>query len=189
MPVPTPFRKLVIVACSAVALAACTDVPLSTVAALNRLDPATLDPRAIRIALITPTTFQPNAGQPELILTTGISDSPTEMWTFEFAERHSLAERAPLLGELRPGTELRVFGMEAGPAAELQRVLTSLSATPGDRERELAIAAEISGCVTEPTRKLPATIYVSFAPNEPYRVLLRSSDLVRHGSVTGLPLC
>lgn len=191
MPLPAALGKLSLAAFLAIgSLAACTTVPPSTIAALDRLDVALIDPAALRLGLVVPSPFLPDAGQPELTVTIGSADGDTDAQTFVLVERTSGAERAPLLGEVRPGSELRVYGLAASDAAAFRRELERTMAEVPEGERQIALAVGMTGCTTEPARRLPATIYVSWASSEPYRVLVRSTDLsAAAGMRGGVALC
>lgn len=187
MPVPSSIRKILLAAALSVgALAGCTHVPISTISALDDLEPESIDARAIRIAVVTPATFRPDPGQPELTLTTGLRGSPATSRSFLLTERLSSAELAPLQGVTGPDSSAHVYGFEAEPAAELQTYLAGLMEMGAEGEREMAMSVGMSGCLVEPQRRLPLTVYVSFASSEPYRVLLRAFDLSGEADV---PLC
>ena len=178
MPVSARIGKLSLVAMLALgSLTGCTTVSPSTIAAVERLDPASLNAAGIRLALVTPTTFRPDAGQPEFTLSVGTVHGEIATRTFTFTEEVSAGERAPLQAEIRTGSELRVFALSAEDAAALQRQIDVVTATVAPGEGDISLTMGVAGCVTDRAGRLPATIYVRLAPAEPYRVLLRSSDL------------
>lgn len=191
MPVPAALGKLSLAAFLAIGtLAACTTIPHSTIAALERLDVASLDPAALRLGLVMSSWFRPDAGQPELTVTIGNPNSSTQARTFVLAERTSPAELSPLLGAVRPGSELRVYGLAAADAAAFRRELEQTIANGAPGDRHVSVAVGITGCTTDPARRLPMTIYVSWASSEPYRVLLRSNDLsASAGMPDGVAIC
>ncbi len=184
MPVSARLGKLFATMLALGSLTGCTTIWPSTIAAVEQLNAASFDAAGLRLAIVTQTTFRPDAGQPEFTLSVGSTQGGIETRSVTFTEVAS-AQAQGLQAEVRTGSELRVFALSAADAVALQRQIGIVTATVPTGEREVSLAVGISGCVVDPAVRLPVTIYVRLAPNEPYRVLVRSPDMSAISGIGG----
>jgi hypothetical protein len=159
-------------------LAACSSFVPSTVAQLSAIQPATLDPAALEVAVLLPAGLQP---QPQ---TAVLSVSGTRVDTGEVAKLEVfLAERAVTLAgvDVQPGDRVfayRVAEADLAPMRALQDKVNGWKATaPDATQGTLSVGF---GACTEgdgPAPDAAGAVYIRMAEGAPLLPLIRRAPI------------
>lgn len=181
-------RPLLLAVCAAVLLAACGSVPVSSLWKLRKLQIETLDPAALRAAVVHSPSLQLH-GQ-SLVLSVGVSRKvrlPGDRDTVErleeklpLQELRSTAERSPLAPYESSHTVVQVWRIEPADLRRLQALRDKALAwkAADDGPRELSLGLELAGCQMKnsPRNQVMSTLLRFTDPGE-YIPLVRNIDV------------
>ena len=192
LPRPAPRRarclRTLLVALSAVLLAACGSVPVSSLWKLRKLQLDTLEPAALRAAVVHSPGLQLH-GQ-SLLLSVSVSRKvrqPGGSTTTESLEEklplqelRSTAERSPLLAYDSPQAVVQVWRIDPAALPRLQALRTKAlgwKTVDDDGRRELGLGLELSGCQKSGVRNQVVTTLLRFTDPGEYIPIVRNMDL------------
>ena len=174
-------------ALATLALAACGSIPVSSLWQLRRLNLETLDPAALRAAVVHAPALQLDSNA--LQLTVSVSrtvrqpngSTATERLeeTLPLQELHSTAERSPLAAYDGPQAVVQVWRIDPAALPRLQALRTTALAWkgPDDGKRELGLGLELAGCLHSGPRNRVVTTLIRFAAPGDYLPIVRNRDL------------
>lgn len=168
-------------------LAGCGSVPLSSLWQLRSLRLEELDPGALRAALVAPASLRLNPASLTLDVTVTRELPPVNgqpAWeTLEeklpLEELRGPLELSPLVGEVGPGLQLRVWRIAPASLERLQALRGRALAWKGSEgKRRLGLGLAFEGCqpVGAP-RSLRVSTLLRFKPQGEYIAVLRDADL------------
>ena len=175
------------IALLAALLTACGSVPVSSLWKLRKLQLETLDPAALRAAVVHGPALQ-LYGQ-SLVLSVSVSrkvrqpggTTTTELLAekLPLQELRSTAERSPLAEYDKPQTVVQVWRIDPAALPRLQALRTKALAWKGTDEgqRELSLGLELAGCHQPGAQKRLVTTLMRFADPGEYIPILRNLDL------------
>ncbi len=182
------LRLALSAAAVAALLAACGSVPVSSLWKLRALSLETLDPAALRAAVVHSPNLQLH-GQ-ELLLSVSVSRKlrlPNGSTTVEqleeklpLQELRSTAERSPLAGYDTPQTQAQVWRIDPAALPRLQALRARALGWKGtdDGRRELGLGLELAGCHhSGGSRNQTVTTLIRFTEPGEYIPILRNIDL------------
>jgi len=194
LPRPAPRRarclRTLLVALSAVLLAACGSVPVSSLWKLRKLQLDTLEPAALRAAVVHSPGLQLH-GQ-SLLLSVSVSRKvrqPGGSTTTESLEEklplqelRGTAERSPLLAYDSPQAVVQVWRIDPAALPRLQALRTKAlgwkaAEDDGRRELGLGLGLELSGCQKSGVRNQVVTTLLRFTDPGEYIPIVRNMDL------------
>lgn len=192
IPRPAPRRarclRTLLVALSAVLLAACGSVPVSSLWKLRKLQLDTLEPAALRAAVVHSPGLQLH-GQ-SLLLSVSVSRKvrqPGGSTTTESLEEklplqelRGTAERSPLLAYDSLQAVVQVWRIDPAALPRLQALRTKAlgwKAAEDDGRRELGLGLELSGCQKSGARNQVVTTLLRFTDPGEYIPIVRNMDL------------
>ncbi|MGD9656027.1 MAG: hypothetical protein AB7U61_00050 [Methylocystis sp.] len=167
----------------AMALAACSHVPVSTMWALRNFDAATVDPSALRAAVRLPESFEPQRGGVTLKIgwwRDGEEKAKHEA-TFALKETTASEDVAPLAGEKKHGT--RIFAYRVNPAdyaairARQKEFLEEKARNPGKTHGSFGVGADACRRGDFPEGPLLTTTYLRTQPSGAYLTVLKDLDM------------
>lgn len=181
-------RPLLLAVCAAGLLAACGSVPVSSLWKLRKLQIETLDPAALRAAVVHSPSLRLH-GQ-SLVLSVGVSRKvrlPGGRDTVErleeklpLQELRSTAERSPLAPYESIHTVVQVWRIEPAALPRLQALRDKALAwkAADDGPRELSLGLELAGCQMKngPRNQVVSTLMRFTDPGE-YIPLVRNIDV------------
>ena len=183
-----PCLRTLLVALLAVLLAACGSVPVSSLWKLRKLQLDTLEPAALRAAVVHSPGLQLH-GQ-SLLLSVSVSRkvrSPgggTAIESLEeklpLQELRSTVERGPLLAYDTPQTVVQVWRIDPAALPRLQALRTKAlgwKTVDDDGRRELGLGLELSGCQKSGARNQVVTTLLRFTDPGEYIPIVRNMDL------------
>lgn len=168
-------------------LTACGSVPVSSLWKLRKLQLETLDPAALRAAVVHGPALQ-LYGQ-SLVLSVSVSrkvrqpggTTTTELLAekLPLQELRSTAERSPLAEHDKPQTIVQIWRIDPAALPCLQALRTKALAWKGtdDGQRELSLGLELAGCQQPGAQKRLVTTLMRFADPGEYIPILRNLDL------------
>ncbi|MGV8838768.1 MAG: hypothetical protein ACWA6X_00540 [Bauldia sp.] len=168
---------------AAATLAACSPVPRATLAALHAFDLSTVSAGELRLAVRVPSAFVLDDGAPTLTVTVAVNGGTPSVRRYAM----TAIPVPPALGtEMRAGTALHVFALDARSAAELNAYLAELRETAAPGTRQLALGLGVEGCRTDGrSGRLEVTTFIQLAPTEPFLVLTRPMDIAAMAAMAG----
>ncbi|RUP24564.1 MAG: hypothetical protein EKK45_24200 [Curvibacter sp.] len=168
-------------------LAGCGSVPLSSLWQLRSLRLEELDPAALRAALVAPASLRLNPTSLTLDVTVTRELPPVNgqpVWeTLEeklpLEELRGSLELSPLVGELSPGLQLRVWRIAPASLERLQALRGRALAWKGSEgKRRLGLGLAFEGCQpVGASRSLRVSTLLRFKPQGEYIAVLRDADL------------
>lgn len=176
-----------LIALLAALLTACGSVPVSSLWKLRKLQLETLDPAALRAAVVHGPALQ-LYGQ-SLVLSVSVSRKvrqPGGTTTTELLEEklplqelRSTAERSPLAEYDKPQTLVQVWRIDPAALPRLQALrATALAWKSTDKgQRELSLGLELAGCQKAGAHNRQVTTLMRFADPGEYIPILRNLDL------------
>lgn len=185
MPVILTLRKAATGFALVAAVAACSPVPRSTIAAFHDFDLSTVAAADLRIAVRTPDSFRIDGDAPGLTVTVVIDGGAPETRLFAMTE---VPLPASLAGERRSDAAVRAYALDARSAADLDAYLADVRARSAPGLRQVMVGMSLDGCRTDGRSDgLPVTTFVQLEPTEPFLLLTRErdiADLARFAGVT-----
>ncbi len=179
-PVPLPSRAalacLFIGGLAAMALSACSHVPVRSLLALSRLDFGTTDLRALRAALRLPEQFE--ARETRMVVEIAIEGRAPIQQEFVL-ERLLGADLAALASENRTGAQLVAYRLPDAAVRSFERLREEIGqARAASRKGSLAIKLEPEFCyrVAPPRETLVFTTYLSTSETQRYIPVLLDFD-------------
>ena len=180
--------RTLLVALSAALLAACGSVPVSSLWKLRKLQLDTLEPAALRAAVVHSPGLQLH-GQ-SLLLSVSVSRKvrqPGGSTTTESLEEklplqelRGTAERSPLLAYDSLQAVVQVWRIDPAALPRLQALRTKAlgwKAAEDDGRRELGLGLELSGCQKSGARNQVVTTLLRFTDPGEYIPIVRNMDL------------
>jgi hypothetical protein len=159
-------------------LAACSSLVPTTIAQLSAIQPATMDPAALEVAVLMPIGLQP---QPE---TAVLSVSGTRMDTGEVAKLDVvLAERAAtLVGvDLLPGDTVFAYRVAEADLAALRAIQDTVngwkSTVPGATQGTLSVGLGACTVGDGPAPDASGAVYIRMAEGAPMLPLIRRAPI------------
>ncbi len=189
---PVPRRaqclRTMLVALLAALLAACGSVPVSSLWKLRKLQLDTLEPAALRAAVVHSPGLQLH-GQ-SLLLSVGVSrkvrqpggGTATESLEekLPLQELRSTVERSPLLAHDTPQAIVQVWRIDPAALPRLQALRAKAlgwKATDDDGRRDFSLGLELSGCQKSGARNQVVTTLLRFTDPGEYILIVRNMDL------------
>lgn len=182
-----PRSALWCIALLAMLLTACGSVPVSSLWKLRKLQLETLDPVALRVAVVHGPALQ-LYGQ-SLVLSVSVSrkvrlpggTTTTELLAekLPLQELRSTTERSLLAEYDKPQTVVQIWRIDPAALHRLQALRTNALAWKGtdDGQRELSLGLELAGCQQPGAQKRLVTTLMRFADPGEYIPILRNLDL------------
>jgi len=187
----SPFHRLsrlsLSLALAASLLAACGSVPVSSLWKLRSLNLETLDPAALRAAVVHQPGLQIHGDA--LVLSVSVSRKvrlPNGSTTTELLEEklplqelRSTAERSALADYDRPQTQTQVWRIDPAALPRLQALRTKALGwkATDDGQRELGLGLELAGCQKGGGKTRAVTTLMRFAERGEYIPIVRNMDL------------
>ncbi len=175
-------------ALAALLLAACGSIPVSSLWKLRNLNLETLDPAALRAAVVHHPSLQlDNAALQLTVSVSRIVRQPNGTTTTELLEEklplqelRSTAERSALVDYDRPQQQTQVWRIDPTALPRLQALSARALAWKGtdDGKRELGLGLELAGCqpAGAPQHRRVTTL-MRFTERGDYIPILRNMDL------------
>lgn len=178
----------------ALAVPACTHVPVTSLVALSRIDFATTDLASFRAAMRFPENYR--ARENRMIVTGAIEGQPEIKETFVLSPINDPDELNQLAGERQAGAQIAAFRLppEAVATFEAHR-RRALEAKREKRKGSLSIALEPDFCYekTPPRDTLPFSTFLRTSETRRYVTVLRDLDAFsqkEYGArLRGMPAC
>jgi len=186
-----------------VLLAGCGSVPVSSLWKLRKLSLETLEPAALRAAVVHSPSLQlaPNGA----VLSVAVSRQrrlPSGATTTERLEEklplqalHSSADMRPLIEHESPQSTVHLWRIDPAALPRLQALRTRAMAWKGtdDGKRELTLGVELTGCQKSGSTRQAITTLMRFAEPGEYLPIVRNIDLTETMSAAELkqrfPVC
>lgn len=174
-------------ALATLALAACGSIPVSSLWQLRRLNLETLDPAALRAAVVHAPALQLDSNA--LLLTVSVSrkvhrpngGTATERLEekLPLQELRSAAERSPLAEYDGPQAVVQVWRLDPAALPRLQALRATALAWKGtdDGKRELGLGLELAGCQKSGLRNRAVTTLLRFTAPGDYIPIVRNMDV------------
>ena len=179
--------RTLLVALSAALLAACGSVPVSSLWKLRKLQLDTLEPAALRAAVVHNPGMQLHG---QSLLSVNVSrkvrqpGGGTAIESLEeklpLQELRSTVERSPLLAYDTPQTVVQVWRIDPAALPRLQALRTTAlgwKTAEDDGRRELGLGLELSGCQKSGVRNQVVTTLLRFTDPGEYIPIVRNMDL------------
>lgn len=186
-----------------VLLAGCGSVPVSSLWKLRKLSLETLEPTALRAAVVHSPSLQLAANG--AILTVAVSRQlrlANGAHTTERLEEklplqalHSSADMRPLIEHESPQSAVHLWRIDPAALPRLQALRTRAMAWKGtdDGKRELTLGIELTGCQKSGSTRQTITTLMRFAEPGEYIPIVRNIDLTETMSAAELkqrfPVC
>lgn len=175
-----PFR-LVLSSALAASLGACGHVPVSTVWALRRFDPATVDPASLRAAVRIPETLEPRPGGVTLNIGWRRGGGEKHEEKFVLKETVEASDVAPLANEKAPGARIHVYRVDPADVPKIKalqaQALAEKARDPGTTKGSFGVGADACRRGALDGGALPMTTFLRAEPGGPYHVVLKNLDL------------
>lgn len=180
-------RTTTAAALATLALAACGSIPVSSLWQLRRLNLETLDPAALRAAVVHAPALQLDSHA--LVLTVSVSrkvrqpngGAATERLEekLPLQELRSAAERSPLAAYDGPQAMVQVWRIDPAALPRLQALRATALAWKGtdDGKRELALGLELAGCQRSGLRNREVSTLIRFTAPGDYLPIVRNRDV------------
>lgn len=189
-------RALPAAAMASAMLAACGSVPVASLWKLRKLNLETLDPAALRAAVVHRPGLQLH-GQ-ELVLTVSVSrklrqpsgSTVTEQLEekLPLQELRSTAERSLLAAYDSPHTTTQIWRVDPAALPRLQALRAKALDWKGtdDGQRALGLGLELAGCQHKGTHKTTVTTLIRFTEPGEFIPIVRNMDLAETMSAADL---
>lgn len=187
---------LALLALVASVLAACGSIPVSSLWKLRSLNLETLDPAALRAAVVHPPGLKLQGDA--LVLSVSVSRKvrlPNGGTTTELLEEklplqevRSTAERSALADYDRPQAHTQIWRIDPAALPRLQALRATALGWKGTDtgQRELGLGLELAGCQDGGARSRTVTTLMRFTEPGEYIPLLRNMDLAETMSAAEL---
>lgn len=175
------FLRVISAGFASAMVGACTMVPGSTLLAMNRIDPLSVDPGDITVAVRAPLGYDLDDGRVVFSLALLNKETGEEI---EVAEAMTLQDGAigpALLQREKPGTRIWVFSVtpEQSDAIVAARETALAWETTGDQSRQMSIAVGALPCLApgaNPFQEPKYTIFMKSIPDGDWMTLVRESN-------------
>lgn len=186
-----------------VLLAGCGSVPVSSLWRLRKLSLETLEPAALRAAVVHSPSLQlaPNgavltvAVSRQLRLANGAHTTERLEEKLPLQALHSSADMRPLIEHESPQSAVHLWRIDPAALPRLQALRTRAMAWKGtdDGKRELTLGVELTGCQKSGSTRQAITTLMRFAEPGEYLPIVRNIDLTETMSAAELkqrfPVC
>ena len=184
-------------------LAGCGSVPVSSLWKLRKLSLETLEPAALRAAVVHSPSLQlaPNGA----VLTVAVSRQLRLAYGAHTTERleeklplqalHSSADMRPLIEHESPQSTVHLWRIDPAALPRLQALRTRAMTwkSTDDGKRELTLGVELTGCQKSGSTRQTITTLMRFAEPGEYLPIVRNIDLTETMSAAELkqrfPVC
>ena len=186
-----------------VLLAGCGSVPVSSLWKLRKLSLETLEPTALRAAVVHSPSLQLAANgavltvevSRQLRLASGAHTTERLEEKLPLQALHSSADMRPLIEHESPQSTVHLWRIDPAALPRLQALRTRAMAWKGtdDGKRELTLGVELTGCQKSGSTRQTITTLMRFAEPGEYIPIVRNIDLAETMSAAELkqrfPVC
>jgi hypothetical protein len=186
-----------------VLLAGCGSVPVSSLWKLRKLSLETLEPTALRAAVVHSPSLQLAANgavltvevSRQLRLASGAHTTERLEEKLPLQALHSSADMRPLIEHESPQSTVHLWRIDPAALPRLQALRTRAMAWKGtdDGKRELTLGVELTGCQKSGSTRQTITTLMRFAEPGEYLPIVRNIDLTETMSAAELkqrfPVC
>lgn len=170
-------------------LAACGSIPVSSLWKLRNLQLETLEPAALRAAVVHSPTLRLQGESLVLSVTVsrkvrrpgGTTATETLTEKLPLQELRTTAERSALLDQERPGVVVQVWRIDPAALPRLQALRATALGwknAPDDAgQRELGLGLELAGCHSGTLRHQTVTTLLRFTDPGEYLPIVRNMDV------------
>jgi hypothetical protein len=180
-------RRRLIALSAAVALAACSHVPLGSILPLTRIKFGTTDIARARAAVKLPDSLRPRAGGVRMTVIMGLSGEPPQSQKFDLVESHDPEDQATLAAFASAGSVVYAYRLAPDDVARLERIRADMIERAAALKQEgkspgsnltIKIGAE-EFCHTRDLGSEPllTTTYIKTSETGQYITALRDVDL------------
>ncbi|MBX3527266.1 MAG: hypothetical protein KF904_13760 [Rhodoblastus sp.] len=176
----SPFRIAALA--SALFLAGCGHVPVSTMWALRNFDGLSVDPAFLRAAVRVPRAFQPRPGGVKVVATWGKKGDPASERKVEIVLREaSLSAEGPALAkENLPGNNLHVFRVAPNDVARLRALQAEIARAKAEKRADhgsLGMGADACRTGDLPDGPILMTTFLKMSDETGWLTVLKNVDL------------
>lgn len=165
-----------LLALSALSLAACSHVPAATIYELWNFDMAKADPAALRAAVRLPEHLRPEVGGVVLSVTTTAAGNGAAKHDFVLQEASEPAELAPLANRQRLGFALYAFRLRPDDIVRIRQLQAEQQAAKGGGG-EIGIAAKACRTADLPKGAILSSTFLRVDAARGYLTVLEDIDL------------
>ena len=181
------IRPRLIALSAAVALAACSHVPLGSILPLTRIKFGTTDIARARVAVRLPDSLRPRAGGVRMTVIMGLSGEPPRSQKFDLVESHDAEDQTMLAAFASAGSVVYAYRLAPDDVARLERIRADMIERAAELKQEgkspgsnltIKIGAE-EFCHTRDLGSEPllTTTYIKTSETGQYITALRDVDL------------
>ena len=181
------IRRRLIAVSAALAVAACSHVPLGSILPLSRIKFGTTDISRARAAVKLPDSLRPRAGGVRMTVIMGLSGEPPQSQKFDLVEAHDAEDQATLAAFASAGSVVYAYRLAPDDVARLERMRADMIERSAALKQEgknpgsnlsIKIGAE-EFCHTRDLGSEPllTTTYVKTSETGQYITALRDVDL------------
>ena len=181
------IRRRLIALSAAVALAACSHVPLGSILPLTRIKFGTTDIARARAAVKLPDSLRPRAGGVRMTVIMGLSGEPPRSQKFDLVESHDAEDQTMLAAFASAGSVVYAYRLATGDVARLERIRADMierasalkqeGKNPGSNLTIKIGAEELCHTRDLGSEPLLTTTYVKTSETGQYITALRDVDL------------